>query len=297
MDHAGGTGSEIVPMGGASPFDHLRHVDPDGREYWSARELCIPMGYDQWRRFEEAVDRARIACRNSGADTQSNFAGAGKVTQRVDGRSYSVHDWHLSRYAAYLVAMNSDPRKPEIARAQTYFAIKTREAEVASREMTKLEALRAAIESEEARLLAETRADDAERRTRELEPQAHAWEMLAAPGGDFSARRVAFFLNRDPAIFKGPYSIGQNNLLKLLRQFDMIDAKGIPYQKHVAHLRLKPRSRPDRDSGKRKKAPDQVRITYPGIVYLHHRLGGVASIHRIIAEGQASFDDLDGDDS
>lgn len=52
-----------------------------------------------------------------------------KVTQRSDGRPYRVQDWHLSRFAAYLVAMNGDPRKPEIAAAQTYFAVKTREAE------------------------------------------------------------------------------------------------------------------------------------------------------------------------
>jgi hypothetical protein len=82
------------------------------------------LGYQKWERFEGAIERAKSACNNSGnPDTEHFFPEAGKsLTKPKD-------DFRLSRYACYLIAMNGDPRKPEIAMAQTYFAVKTREAE------------------------------------------------------------------------------------------------------------------------------------------------------------------------
>lgn len=115
----------ISPAG--TPFDAIRREDEDG-EYWSARDLMPLLGYRQWRRFEDAIDRAKLACANSGHDVAGNFAGAGKVAGR---RGPAQDDYRLTRYACYLVAMNGDPRKAEIAAAQTYFAVKTRQAEVA----------------------------------------------------------------------------------------------------------------------------------------------------------------------
>ncbi|WP_394329654.1 BRO family protein, partial [Mycobacteroides abscessus] len=97
----------------------------EGREYWSARALMPLLGYDSWRRFADAISRAKIAARNSGHEVTRLFANAVK---KSEGRN--AEDYHLSRYACYLVALNGDPRKPEIAAAQTYFVIKTREAEV-----------------------------------------------------------------------------------------------------------------------------------------------------------------------
>ncbi|MFE6689619.1 phage antirepressor KilAC domain-containing protein [Streptomyces sp. NPDC057743] len=111
----------------AGPFDTIRHISGDGAEFWHGRELQPLMGYDSWRRFEEAVERARAACTNSGHDSAEHFAGTVKNPSDLGGRP--ARDYRLSRYAAYLVAMNGDPRKPEIAAAQTYFAVKTREAE------------------------------------------------------------------------------------------------------------------------------------------------------------------------
>lgn len=111
-----------------SPFDSIRHVDEDG-EFWSARELMSVLGYDQWRRFADAIDRASISLKANGHKTSDHIAGAGKMAQLGSGAIRRVEDYRLSRLGCYMVAMNGDPRKQEIAAAQSYFAIKTREAE------------------------------------------------------------------------------------------------------------------------------------------------------------------------
>jgi hypothetical protein len=117
---------------GASPFDQIRQVDESGNEYWLARELQPLLGYTQWRRFEETIERAKLACYNSGYSIENHFADAGNVVKRQQGGGSRQSDYKLSRYASYLTAMNGDPRKPEIAAAQTYFVVKTREAEIGS---------------------------------------------------------------------------------------------------------------------------------------------------------------------
>lgn len=117
--------ADLTPAA-ATPFDAIRQTTPEGREWWSARDLMPLLGYGaDWRNFHAAIERARATCSNSGGDPVVNFVGATKVA----ASGPSAQDVHLSRYACYLVAMNGDPRKPEVAAAQTYFAVKTREAE------------------------------------------------------------------------------------------------------------------------------------------------------------------------
>ncbi|WP_292697473.1 MULTISPECIES: BRO family protein [unclassified Nostoc] len=122
----------IANIEGASPFDQIRQVDADGNEYWLARQLQPLLGYTQWRRFEETIERAKLACQNSGYSVDNHFADAGNLVKRPQGGGNRQADYKLSRYACYLTAMNGDPRKAEIAAAQTYFALKTREAEIGS---------------------------------------------------------------------------------------------------------------------------------------------------------------------
>lgn len=132
--------SDIVPVTTAplsSPFDSIRQVDQRGEEFWSARDMMAPLGYVDWRNFKEAIDRAVAACQNSGYDPARHVVvdATRHIEVRMPRGGYEkrpVEDFHLSRYACYLVAMNGDPRKPEIAAAQTYFALRTREAEIAS---------------------------------------------------------------------------------------------------------------------------------------------------------------------
>lgn len=119
----------VIRPTGPSPFDALKHVDAQGREYWQARELQELLGYETWRKFAHSIERARIACENSGQDARDHFAGAGKMIRAGKGAERQVLDFHLSRYACHLVTMNGDPRKPEIANAQTYFSVMTHTAE------------------------------------------------------------------------------------------------------------------------------------------------------------------------
>jgi len=88
------------------------------------------LGYSQWRRFENAVQKATMSCQQSGNEPDYHFAGAGKPIKGGKGAVQEVQDYHLSRFACYLIAQNGDPRKPEIAHAQKYFAIQTRRQEL-----------------------------------------------------------------------------------------------------------------------------------------------------------------------
>jgi hypothetical protein len=115
---------------GGSPFDAIRHGESDGTEWWSARELMPHIGYSKWDSFKDVIERAKAACRNCGQLIDDNFKSCSFAAPRGNrGASPLAEDVQLSRYGCYLSAMNGDPRKTEIAAAQTYFAIQTRRAE------------------------------------------------------------------------------------------------------------------------------------------------------------------------
>lgn len=120
---------DLVSLGNKS-FEDLKKINEYGAEYWSAREIQPLLGYTQWRRFEDAVKRAITSCKSSGNEPSHHFADAGKMIAIGKGGSREVPDYHLSRFACYLIAQNGDPRKPEIANAQKYFAIQTRRQEI-----------------------------------------------------------------------------------------------------------------------------------------------------------------------
>jgi len=111
-------------------FDSIKHTNIYGEEYWSARELMPLLGYDKWERFEGAIKRAITACETNGIPIANHFPGAGKMVTLGSGSQRELNDYHLSRFACYLIAQNGDPRKQEIAAAQAYFAISTRENEL-----------------------------------------------------------------------------------------------------------------------------------------------------------------------
>ena len=120
-------------------FEDLKQVNQHGIEYWSARSLQPCLGYSQWRRFENAIQKAIESCKQSGNDPDHHFAGAGKPIPGGKGSSQVVDDYHLSRFACYLIAQNGDSRKSEIAHAQKYFAIQTRRQELTDAALADLE--------------------------------------------------------------------------------------------------------------------------------------------------------------
>lgn len=113
----------------ASLFESLRHIDENGVEYWSAREIYTHLGYTKWANFLTVIEKAKESCKNASGDILSDFASVGKIV-KAGAMEKTIEDTLLTRYACYLVAQNGDPRKPEIAQAQTYFAIQTRYAEI-----------------------------------------------------------------------------------------------------------------------------------------------------------------------
>lgn len=111
-------------------FEEIKHTDEFGNEYWFARELAPVLGYAEWRNFSKVIDRAMVACRNSGFNVNDQFVDVNKLIEHAKGGKRSIVEYRLTRYACYLIVQNGDPRKEVIALGQTYFAIQTRRQEV-----------------------------------------------------------------------------------------------------------------------------------------------------------------------
>lgn len=112
-------------------FDDIMHTTEDGIvEFWYARELMGCLGYTTWRRFKDAINRAMESCKGAEIEVSDHFADAVKMVEIGSNAVRDVDDIMLTRYACYLIAQNGDPRKEEIAFAQSYFAVQTRKQEL-----------------------------------------------------------------------------------------------------------------------------------------------------------------------
>lgn len=112
-----------------------------GMEFWLARDLQVLLGYDKWDNFTNVLDRASTACIVSKQEVADHFMGVDKEIITGNGTPKEIKDVMLTRYACYLIAQNGDPRKPEIAFAQTYFAVQTRKLELIEKRITESERL------------------------------------------------------------------------------------------------------------------------------------------------------------
>ena len=119
-----------------SIFESIKHIDKDGCEYWFARELKDVLGYSQWRRFNEVIEKAKITCRNSNYSILDHFADVGKMVRTGDSIQ-KILDYKLSRYSCYLIAQNGDSRR-SLHLQGTYFAIQTRRQELLEKEYSEL---------------------------------------------------------------------------------------------------------------------------------------------------------------
>jgi DNA-damage-inducible protein D len=134
-------------------LDKVKKTTQSGAEYWQARDLVGVLAYSDWTNFRDVIRRAKESSENAGAFSNNHFR---EFTDMVDigsGAKRNIENWYLSRYACYLIAMNADATKPEVATAQTYFATQTL-----------IQESRFALSDEERRLLLRDRVKDANKK-------------------------------------------------------------------------------------------------------------------------------------
>ncbi|MBU0647506.1 DNA damage-inducible protein D [Patescibacteria group bacterium] len=112
-------------------FEAIKHIDDNGAEYWSSRDLAETLKYADYRKFLNVIDKAKTACKNSGEDIHNHFVHTDEMVTIGSGAKRTIDTIYLSRYACYLIVQNSDPTKVVVAKGQTYFAIQTRRQEKA----------------------------------------------------------------------------------------------------------------------------------------------------------------------
>ena len=115
-------------------FESIKHIDENGIEFWYARELMKVLEYSKWENFRKVIDKAMIACENSGFSIKDCFPDVRKSIISGKGKEDFIEDYRLNRYACYLIAQNGDTRKKVISLAQTYFAVQTRKMEINEKE-------------------------------------------------------------------------------------------------------------------------------------------------------------------
>lgn len=114
-----------------SVFESIKHINEYGQEFWYARELQQVLEYKEWRNFFTVIEKAKSSCESSKNIVSDHFVNTNKMVEVGLGVPREIDDIMLSRYACYLIVMNGDPRKEVIAAGQTYFAVKTRQQELA----------------------------------------------------------------------------------------------------------------------------------------------------------------------
>jgi DNA-damage-inducible protein D len=111
-------------------FDSIKRMDPDGREYWSSRDLAKVLGYADYRNFEDVILKAKAACENSSYAASDHFVDVTEMIELAKGAQRQITSVFLSRYACYLIIQSADPKKEAVALGHSYFAMQTRRQEI-----------------------------------------------------------------------------------------------------------------------------------------------------------------------
>ena len=195
-----------------SLFESIKHIDENGVEYWTSRSLWKVLEYTEYRNFLPVIEKAKIACENSGQRVENHFVDIHEMIMIGKGAERPLDSVKLSRYACYLIVQNADPSKTIVAQGQTYFAIQTRIAEV--QQMKEYQAL---SDEEEKRLFLRA------------ELQKHNSELASA------AKDAGVIDSRDYAIFQ---NYGYQGLYGGMTAKDIHARKGLKQsQKILDHMR------------------------------------------------------------
>jgi DNA-damage-inducible protein D len=243
-------------------------LDHNGQERWSARDLQLLMGYDRWEFFDKVVQRAMETVNASGLDALDHFRGATKVIKGGRWGQQQVKDYRLTRFGAYHVALAGDGRKPEVAEAKTYFAVRTREAELATAAPAVPDSPEAHLALARNYLAAATELVATKKELAIAAPKAGKWDRFCNSDGlidmNVAARAVADLTG----------GLGRTKFMELLRSDDIHflqkQNQRLPYQEHEragrAHVRLV-----EAPNG---KWVEQTFFTPRGLDWLVDRLGG-----------------------
>ncbi|MGK0740484.1 phage antirepressor KilAC domain-containing protein [Leucobacter sp. Z1108] len=253
-----------------SPFerqlDELKIITLTDGEVWSARDLMPYAGYEQWRNWEKAIGRAIASVNASGLNANDHFVGVSKLIETGKGARREIEDLEITRYGAYILFQNADGSKPEVAAAQQYFAVKTREAEISPRATpTGAELLALAVIEAQAMLTAK----DAQ--IAELTPRAAAWDDIASSDGDYSVGDAAKMLQR------AGIETGRDRLFDTLRVFGWVYRQSGRLQAaqravDAGYLRHKAQSHRHPETDVIVLDPPQVRVTAKGIERLRVKM-------------------------
>ena len=176
----------------SNALELLKKTGSNGSHYWMARDLQPHLGYTTWENFENVIRKGVQACEGTQVNPEYQFRETTKVIEGGKGAKIERADWFLTRYACYLVAMNGDSSKVEIAAAQSYFAVQTRRQEITDTQASALDADASRIQLRE-----RVRGN---------------YKALAGAAKDCGVKRFGIF---EDAGYRGLYDMGIAELKKL----------------------------------------------------------------------------------